>query len=203
MLVVLQLLFSPSCFQILLKLQSDFVIWICIQILADQKEIYADLSPQDSTLLSDIVEVGSLPSLARESDETWHSFYILTRQGLRYECSSISEVQVIPLLFVHFIVFYFLINLSECFCKQANKGIHMNTQSPVYRCARHARKYVIVAWSTASFPRTCWLFFCTISWYGPMFFPLIDRGWLRWTWVFVCIKIFYRCKHNSVLFDVM
>ncbi|KAB5564610.1 hypothetical protein DKX38_004664 [Salix brachista] len=53
-----------------------------------------DLSPQDSTLLSDIVEVGSLPSLARESDETWHSFYILTRQGLRYECSSISEVQV-------------------------------------------------------------------------------------------------------------
>ncbi|KAJ6703442.1 hypothetical protein OIU85_029400 [Salix viminalis] len=53
-----------------------------------------DLSPQDSTLLSDIVEVGSLPSLARESDETWHSFYILTRQGLRYECSSISEIQV-------------------------------------------------------------------------------------------------------------
>ncbi|KAF9685935.1 hypothetical protein SADUNF_Sadunf03G0106100 [Salix dunnii] len=53
-----------------------------------------DLSPQDSTLLSDIVEVGSLPSLARESDETWHSFYILTCQGLRYECSSISEVQV-------------------------------------------------------------------------------------------------------------
>ncbi|KAG6782889.1 hypothetical protein POTOM_012314 [Populus tomentosa] len=53
-----------------------------------------DLSPQDSTLLSDIVEVGSLPSLTRESDQTWHSFYILTRQGLRYECSSISEVQV-------------------------------------------------------------------------------------------------------------
>ncbi|KAJ6943650.1 hypothetical protein NC652_009186 [Populus alba x Populus x berolinensis] len=54
----------------------------------------ANLSPQDSTLLSDIVEVGSLPSLTRESDQTWHSFYILTRQGLRYECSSISEVQV-------------------------------------------------------------------------------------------------------------
>ncbi|KAJ6933759.1 hypothetical protein NC651_008989 [Populus alba x Populus x berolinensis] len=54
----------------------------------------ADLSPQDSTLLSDIVEVGSLPSLTRESDQTWHSFYILTRQGLRYECSSISEVQI-------------------------------------------------------------------------------------------------------------
>ncbi|KAG6781179.1 hypothetical protein POTOM_014068 [Populus tomentosa] len=53
-----------------------------------------DLSPQDSTLLSDIVEVGSLPSHTRESDQTWHSLYILTHQGLRYECSSISEVQI-------------------------------------------------------------------------------------------------------------
>ncbi|CAK7335729.1 unnamed protein product [Dovyalis caffra] len=53
-----------------------------------------DLSPQDSTLLSDIVEVGSLPSFTRENDETWYAFYILTHQGLRYECSSVSEVQV-------------------------------------------------------------------------------------------------------------
>lgn len=124
--------FFSSGFQILLKLQSDFVIWICIQILADQKEIYADLSPQDSTLLSDIVEVGSLPSVARESDETWHSFYILTRQGLRYECSSKSEVQVISLLFIRFIVFYFLINLSECFCKHMQTRAYIRTHNHQY-----------------------------------------------------------------------
>nr|DAD17890.1 TPA_asm: hypothetical protein HUJ06_019353 [Nelumbo nucifera] len=53
-----------------------------------------DLSPQDSTLLSDIVEVGPLPSFIREDEHTRYSFYILTRHGLRYECSSISEIQV-------------------------------------------------------------------------------------------------------------
>ncbi|XP_010439118.1 PREDICTED: uncharacterized protein LOC104722615 [Camelina sativa] len=53
-----------------------------------------DLSPQDSTLLADIVEVGSLPSYTREFDEPHHCFYILTRQGLRFECSSTSKIQV-------------------------------------------------------------------------------------------------------------
>ncbi|KAK8520926.1 hypothetical protein V6N12_004850 [Hibiscus sabdariffa] len=53
-----------------------------------------DLSPQDSTLLSDIVEVGSLPSFIREDEGTQYAFYILTRQGLRYECSHVSKVQV-------------------------------------------------------------------------------------------------------------
>ncbi|CAN1778739.1 hypothetical protein LINPERHAP1_LOCUS14484 [Linum perenne] len=53
-----------------------------------------DLSPQDSTLLSDVVEVGSLPDSIREHDETRYAFYVLTRQGLRYECSSASNVQV-------------------------------------------------------------------------------------------------------------
>ncbi|ESQ54952.1 hypothetical protein EUTSA_v10026064mg [Eutrema salsugineum] len=53
-----------------------------------------DLSPQDSTLLADIVELGSLPSYTREFDETHHCFYILTRQGLRFECSSTSKTQV-------------------------------------------------------------------------------------------------------------
>ncbi|KAL0798520.1 hypothetical protein Bca101_053695 [Brassica carinata] len=53
-----------------------------------------DLSPQDSTLVADIVEVGSLPSYTRELDETHHCFYILTRQGLRFECSSTSKTQV-------------------------------------------------------------------------------------------------------------
>ncbi|CAN1138679.1 hypothetical protein LINPERHAP2_LOCUS10834 [Linum perenne] len=55
---------------------------------------FADLSPQDSTLLSDVVEVGSLPDSIREHDETRYAFYVLTRQGLRYECSSASNVQV-------------------------------------------------------------------------------------------------------------
>lgn len=53
-----------------------------------------DLSPQDSTLLSDIVEVGSLPNLTREDEETRYCFYVLTRHGLRYECSSASKLQV-------------------------------------------------------------------------------------------------------------
>ncbi|XP_028805916.1 uncharacterized protein LOC114760793 isoform X2 [Neltuma alba] len=53
-----------------------------------------DLSPQDSTLLSDVVEVGRLPSFKREDDEMRYAFYILTRQGLRYECSSSSKIQI-------------------------------------------------------------------------------------------------------------
>lgn len=53
-----------------------------------------DLSPQDSTLLSDVVEVGRLPCFTREDGEFRHNFYILTRQGLRYECSSVSKIQV-------------------------------------------------------------------------------------------------------------
>uniref|UniRef100_A0A803LWJ3 PH domain-containing protein n=3 Tax=Chenopodium quinoa TaxID=63459 RepID=A0A803LWJ3_CHEQI len=53
-----------------------------------------DLSPQDSALLSDIDEVGSLPCIVREGEEIWHCFYIVTRYGLRIECSSDSEIQV-------------------------------------------------------------------------------------------------------------
>ncbi|KAF3448709.1 hypothetical protein FNV43_RR09422 [Rhamnella rubrinervis] len=53
-----------------------------------------DLSPQDSTLLSDVTEVGALPSFTREDEETRYAFYILTSHGLRYECSSVSDVQV-------------------------------------------------------------------------------------------------------------
>ncbi|CAO2819219.1 unnamed protein product [Amaranthus hypochondriacus] len=54
----------------------------------------ADLSPQDSAVISDIVEVGPLPCLDREDEETWHCFYIVTRYGLRIECASASEIQV-------------------------------------------------------------------------------------------------------------
>lgn len=53
-----------------------------------------DISPQDSTLLSDVIEVGPLPPLTQEDEETRHCFYILTRYGLRYECSSTSLIQV-------------------------------------------------------------------------------------------------------------
>ncbi|OVA14691.1 Pleckstrin homology domain [Macleaya cordata] len=53
-----------------------------------------DLSPQDSTLLSDIVEVGPRPSFIQEDEQTRFSFYILTHQGLRFECSSLSKIQV-------------------------------------------------------------------------------------------------------------
>nr|XP_011463989.1 PREDICTED: uncharacterized protein LOC101315338 isoform X2 [Fragaria vesca subsp. vesca] len=53
-----------------------------------------DISPQDSTLLSDIVEIGPLPSFTRDDEGTRYAFYILTRQGLRYECSSVSEIQL-------------------------------------------------------------------------------------------------------------
>ncbi|KAH6804394.1 Pleckstrin homology domain-containing protein [Perilla frutescens var. hirtella] len=56
--------------------------------------IATDLSPQDSTLLSDVVEVGRLPCLTREEEVTRYCFYILTRHGLRYECSSTSKIQV-------------------------------------------------------------------------------------------------------------
>ncbi|WCJ26521.1 hypothetical protein M5689_008329 [Euphorbia peplus] len=54
----------------------------------------SDLSPQDSALLSDIIEIGPLPSLTREDDETQYCFYISTRLGLRYECSSSFKIQV-------------------------------------------------------------------------------------------------------------
>ncbi|CAH9089639.1 unnamed protein product [Cuscuta epithymum] len=63
---------------------SCFYIYMCS----------TDMSPQDSTLLLDVVEVGPLACLVRENEEARHGFYILTRQGLRYECSSASRVQV-------------------------------------------------------------------------------------------------------------
>ncbi|XP_071706588.1 uncharacterized protein [Rutidosis leptorrhynchoides] len=53
-----------------------------------------DSSPQDSTLLSDIVEVGPMSCDTKEDGETLHCFYILTRYGLKYECSCTSKIQV-------------------------------------------------------------------------------------------------------------
>lgn len=54
----------------------------------------ADLSPQDSILLSDVVEVGLLPSFPRGDQEILHGFFILTSRGSRSECASLSKVQV-------------------------------------------------------------------------------------------------------------
>ncbi|KAF9616375.1 hypothetical protein IFM89_029629 [Coptis chinensis] len=53
-----------------------------------------DLSPQDSTLLSDVVEVGPLPSFTQEDGQTRYIFQVLTCQGLRFECWSLSKIQV-------------------------------------------------------------------------------------------------------------
>ncbi|XP_047338414.1 uncharacterized protein LOC124942050 [Impatiens glandulifera] len=53
-----------------------------------------DMSPQDSTLLADVTEIGPLPSFTREDEETRYCFYIVTRHGLRYECASVSKIQV-------------------------------------------------------------------------------------------------------------
>lgn len=54
----------------------------------------SDLSPQESTLLRDVVEVGQLPNFVPEDGKTRYAFFILTRQGLRFECSSSCEIQV-------------------------------------------------------------------------------------------------------------
>ncbi|OMO79753.1 hypothetical protein CCACVL1_13438 [Corchorus capsularis] len=78
---------------------SDVDDWLPRFVVLHGQCIYiylcsTDLSPQDSTLLSDVVEVGSLPSFTREDEGTQYPFYILTRQGLRIECSHVSKIQV-------------------------------------------------------------------------------------------------------------
>ena len=85
------LCFKPKIVMLMLKFSPEqFLIFF----LMSSKNFYADLSPQDSTLLHDIVEIGPLPSFSREDEETHYAFYILTRLGLRYECSSSSKIQV-------------------------------------------------------------------------------------------------------------
>ncbi|GKB35915.1 nucleoside diphosphate kinase III, chloroplastic/mitochondrial [Tanacetum coccineum] len=66
-------------------------------LYADICIIYQHISPQDSTLLSDVVEVGRMPCLSQEGEEIRYCFYIVTRSGLRYECSSASKLQMHPL----------------------------------------------------------------------------------------------------------
>uniref|UniRef100_A0A0D9WKL8 Nucleoside diphosphate kinase n=1 Tax=Leersia perrieri TaxID=77586 RepID=A0A0D9WKL8_9ORYZ len=54
----------------------------------------SDLSPQESTMLGDVVEVGHLPNFVPEDGKTRYALYIMTRQGLKFECSSMCEIQV-------------------------------------------------------------------------------------------------------------
>ncbi|PKA45731.1 hypothetical protein AXF42_Ash011072 [Apostasia shenzhenica] len=53
-----------------------------------------DLSPQDTTLLADIIDAGLLPSFVAEDEERRYAFYVQTCHGLRFECSSVSKIQV-------------------------------------------------------------------------------------------------------------
>ncbi|KAL5726998.1 nucleoside-diphosphate kinase [Ranunculus cassubicifolius] len=78
---------------------SDVDDWLPRFIVLHGSCIYiylssTDLSPQDSTLLSDIVDVCSLPSFIQEDGQPRYLFHMLTRQGLRYECWSLSKIQV-------------------------------------------------------------------------------------------------------------
>ncbi|KAJ3695699.1 hypothetical protein LUZ60_001076 [Juncus effusus] len=79
---------------------SDVDDWLPRFVVLHGSSIYyflksTDLSPQDTTFLSDITEIGPLPNiLRRENEQIKYAFYILTSQGLRFECSSTSEIQV-------------------------------------------------------------------------------------------------------------
>ncbi|XP_078429141.1 uncharacterized protein LOC144701255 [Wolffia australiana] len=53
-----------------------------------------DMSPQDSIMFSDIVEVGNLPSFSRGDEDIFHGFFILTSRGSRSECANPSKVVV-------------------------------------------------------------------------------------------------------------
>ncbi|KAK8959364.1 hypothetical protein KSP40_PGU018040 [Platanthera guangdongensis] len=53
-----------------------------------------DLSPMGTTMLVDIVDVGPLPCFLKEDGQRRYALYILTTHGLRFECSSLSKIQV-------------------------------------------------------------------------------------------------------------
>lgn len=105
------LCFKPKIVMLMLKFSPEqFLIFF----LMSSKNFYADLSPQDSTLLHDIVEIGPLPSFSREDEETHYAFYILTRLGLRYECSSSSKIQVCIVIWVSLALCY-LLRWIDCY----------------------------------------------------------------------------------------
>ncbi|KAG6387777.1 hypothetical protein SASPL_152970 [Salvia splendens] len=88
-----------SCIYLYTKATVDYgafvlsgAVWLAINLWAYIS--YYDLSPQDSALLPDVIEVGRLPCLTLEDEASRYCFYILTRHGLRYECSSKSKIQV-------------------------------------------------------------------------------------------------------------
>ena len=97
--------FKPKIVTLRLKFcPEQFLIFF----LMSSNNFYADLSPQDATLLPDIVEIGPLPSFIWEDEESHYAFYILTRLGLRYECSSSSKIQVCPVIWVSLVLCYLL-----------------------------------------------------------------------------------------------
>ncbi|XP_055822263.1 uncharacterized protein LOC129890812 [Solanum dulcamara] len=129
-----------------------------------------DLSPQDSTLLSDVVEVGAMPCLKRDDGDTRYCFFISTRHGLRYECSSASKIQVDSWLvslqnhcdlqsnciapdeltktcFTLFLTLFLSLSLHTFFVF-LSKSSEMNSQ--IYRSASRAAKSLISASSKQS-----------------------------------------------------
>ncbi|CAN0898148.1 hypothetical protein LINGRAHAP2_LOCUS19544, partial [Linum grandiflorum] len=92
-------LHGPCLFFYLLSTGTTFTNYFLLHPYLSRCLMIAESSlvknyPQDSTFLSDVVEVGSLPNSIREHDEIRYALYVLTRQGLWYECSSASKVQV-------------------------------------------------------------------------------------------------------------
>lgn len=100
---------------------------------------YADISPQDSTLLSDVVELGPLPSFIQEDKQTRYSFYISTCQGLRFECSSVSEVQVLCICL-------FLLFPCDIICESA-----LNITGGTERCRLKLQQPVALLQALVSF----------------------------------------------------
>ncbi|KAI3977082.1 hypothetical protein MKX01_004057 [Papaver californicum] len=75
----------------MLRLTTGFLVFsFCIFFYLR----FTDFSPQDSTPLSDIIEIDPFPSFIREDEQTKYPFYILTRQGLHFECLGLSQIQV-------------------------------------------------------------------------------------------------------------
>uniref|UniRef100_A0A0E0A3P5 PH domain-containing protein n=2 Tax=Oryza glumipatula TaxID=40148 RepID=A0A0E0A3P5_9ORYZ len=73
---------------------ADVDDWLPRFVVLQGQCVYYYLKSTESTLLCDIVEVGQLPNFVPEDEKTRYAFYIMTSQGLKFECSSMSEIQV-------------------------------------------------------------------------------------------------------------
>ncbi|KAK6935524.1 hypothetical protein RJ641_035679 [Dillenia turbinata] len=106
---------KPLIWRLIGCVNVDLGIWKHRNVYGLRQSVYLStyLSPQDSTLLSDIVEVGPLPSFTREDEQTHYAFYILTCHGLRYECSNISKIQVNLITSIHYIYCFRLLSYMQ------------------------------------------------------------------------------------------